>query len=278
MNRLRKKAEEIRKKTLEIIFRSKAGHLGGSMSDVEILVALFYRAMHYDPQNPKWKERDRFILSKGHSAESYYAVLSDVGFFPEDELKRYGTYRSRLMGHPNTKIPGVEISTGALGHGLSCGVGMALGNRMNGVGSKCFVLMGDGELAEGSVWEAAMAAANYKLDHLVAIIDRNGLQISGPTEQVMRTEPLKDKWEAFGWKVLEADGHDIDALSALFENAPAVPGKPTMVIAHTVKGKGVPFAENIAKWHHGVPNEEEYQTALRAIEKSGEEIQADGGR
>lgn len=270
-NNLKKKAIQIRKQALHTIYTAKAGHLGGTMSMVDVLVALFYDKMNYDPQNPKLPSRDRFVLSKGHSVESYYQVLADVGFFPAEELEHYCQYGSRLIGHPNCKVPGVELCTGALGHGLSAGVGMALGSRMDGYENFIYVMMGDGEQAEGSVWEAAMAAANYKLDHLVAIVDRNMLQISGCTEEVMALENLADKWRSFGWHVEEMDGNNMAAVQATLKKLPFEKNKPSLILAHTVKAKGICFAENIAKWHHGVPNAEQYQQAMEhlALEEEG---------
>ncbi len=265
------KAAQIRKRLLRMIYESKTGHTGGSLSSVDILIVLFYRILRLDPQNPGWEERDRFILSKGHSVEGYYTILADKGFFPQDELATFSRYGSRLIGHPSVKVPGVEMNTGALGHGLSCAVGMALGARMNGSKIQVYCLMGDGEQAEGSIWEAAMAAANYGLDNLTGIIDRNRLQISGNTESVMRLENLAEKWAAFGWDVTIVDGHDYSALTEVFRRSP-VQNKPKMVIAETVKGKGVSFMENVAKWHHGVPSEEQLAACERELESVLEEV------
>ena len=208
----KKIANQRRAELLTMIVEAKTGHTGGSLSSVDILTALYYGVMNIDPKLSNWPDRDRFVLSKGHSVEGYLCVLADKGFFPKSELKTFSKYKSRLIGHPSNKVPGMEICSGALGHGLSVAVGMALGAKKTCRDYKTYVLMGDGELAEGSVWEAAMAAANYKLDNLTAIIDRNGLQISGSTEDVMRLEQLADKWKAFGWVVSEVDGHDIYAL------------------------------------------------------------------
>jgi len=249
-----------------MIYCSGEGHTGGSLSSVDILVVLYYRIMKINPLNPKWQDRDRFILSKGHSVEGYYAILADLGFFPKEELQNYRSYNSMLIGHPNNKIPGVEMNTGALGHGLSLAVGMALAGKMDDKPYKVFTLMGDGELAEGSVWEAAMAASNYKLDSLIAIIDRNRLQISGNTEDVMKLESLKYKWEAFGWEIYETDGNDVSKLLDVLENLPIRKDKPHLVIANTVKGKGVSFMEGDRKWHHGVPNEKQYEQAVEELD------------
>lgn len=246
-----------------MIYEGETGHTGGALSSVDILVSLYYAVMNTDPADPKWPERDRFILSKGHSVEGLYCILADKGFFPQEELHTFSKYGSRLIGHPSMKVPGIEANTGALGHGLSIGVGMALGLKMNSRPQRVFVLMGDGELAEGSIWEAAMAASHYKLNNLTGIIDRNGLQISGDTEAVMALECLRAKWEAFGWAVTETDGHDHGALISQL-NMSCAP-LPHLIIADTVKGKGVAFMENNPKWHHGVPTDEQLAQALEDL-------------
>lgn len=266
INFLKNKTIQIRKELLQMIFNAKTGHTGGSLSSVDILVALYYEMMKIDPKNPKWKSRDRFVLSKGHSVEGYYTILADLGFFPKDELNNYCKFNSRLIGHPSVKIPGVEMNTGALGHGLSVAVGMALAGKMDKKDYKVYVLMGDGELAEGSIWEGAMAAGHYKLDNLIGIIDRNHLQISGNTENVMSLENLKEKWRAFGWTVLTVDGNNIEELVKIFRKIPVEKDKPHVIIARTVKGKGIPFIENDAKWHHKVPNEEQLKEALELLD------------
>jgi transketolase len=223
--------------------------------------------MNIRPENPGFPDRDRFILSKGHSVEAYYCVLADKGYFPKKELERFSCFGSEYIGHPNNKVKGVEMNTGALGHGLSLGVGMALAGKMDQKAYRVFVLMGDGELAEGSVWEAAMAASNYRLDNLVAVIDRNGLQISGRTEEVMAVDPLAEKWSSFGWNVSGIDGNDPAALCRAFSRENTAPGRPTLVIANTVKGKGVTFMENNPKWHHGVMNPGQYEQACRELDQ-----------
>jgi len=266
---LMRKAYELRKKVLRLIVEGKAGHTGGDLSELDILTVLFYEVMKYDPKNPKWEDRDRFILSKGHSAESYYAVLGDVGFINDETLATLYKYGTKLIGHPNNMVPGVEVNSGALGHGLSVGVGMALAARLDNKDYRVFVLMGDGEQAEGSVWEAAMSAAHYKLANLCAVIDRNNLQISGKTEEVMSIEPLTEKWRSFGFHVIEADGHDYGQLIDAFE---AEADRPKLVIANTVKGKGVSFMENVAKWHHGVPSPEQLSAALKEIDEKLSEV------
>lgn len=266
MNRglnLKKKALETRIQLLEMIYRAKGGHTGGALSSVDILVALFYGVMRFQSSNPKWELRDRFILSKGHSVEGYYAILSDLGYFPNEELKSFSQYQSRLIGHPTVKVPGIEMNTGALGHGLPVAVGMALAGKMDGLKYNVYALLGDGELAEGSVWEAAMAGGHYKLDNLVGIIDRNRLQISGNTENIMGLEPLNEKWASFGWDVTEVDGHNIEILIRELKKTAA--GKPRMLIADTVKGKGISFMENNPKWHHGVPDESQLKQALNEL-------------
>ncbi|GAE31529.1 transketolase [Halalkalibacter hemicellulosilyticusJCM 9152] len=225
LNRLNRKAVEIRKSLLEMIYEAGTGHTGSSLSNTDILVALYYGVMKIDPNNPNWEERDRYIQSKGHAVESYWAVLADKGFFPKEELKTFSKYNSRLIGHPNNKVPGVEMNTGALGHGLSVSVGMALSAKMDKKTIRVFTLMGDGELAEGSVWEAAMSAAQYKLDNLIGIIDRNRLQISGTTDDVMSNEPLDKKWESFGWHVIQVDGNDVGELVRVFNEALQITGK-----------------------------------------------------
>ncbi|MCK2006139.1 transketolase [[Brevibacterium] frigoritolerans] len=264
---LKVKATEIRMDLLKMIYEAGTGHTGGSLSNTDILTALYYKVMNIDPQNPTWEDRDRYVQSKGHAVESYWAILADKGFILKEELKTFSQFNTRLIGHPNNKVPGVEMNTGALGHGLPISVGMALAAKMDGKSYKVYTLMGDGEQAEGSVWEGAMAAAQYKLDNLVAIIDRNKLQITGSTEDVMSIEPLGDKWRSFGWEVVDVDGNDIEQLVEVLTNTPQSNGKPTMVIAHTVKGKGISFAENVTKWHHHVPSKEEYELAMRELSK-----------
>jgi transketolase len=278
MTDLKIKATRIRMDVLRMIHRAKAGHTGGSLSNTDILTALYYRVMRINPANPKWPDRDRFIASKGHAVESLWCILADLGFFPKEELDTFCQFGTRLIGHPNNKVPGIEMNTGALGHGLSIAVGMALAAKRDGKGYRVFCLMGDGEQAEGSVWEAAMAGAHYGLDNLVGIIDRNGLQISGSTEDVMAIEPLDTKWKAFGWHVVAVDGHDMDALVKVLESAPEVPGKPTLVLARTVKARGVSFAENIPGWHHHVPNDEELQRALAELAAYEAQLKREGGR
>lgn len=258
-------AIEIRKKLLQTIVKAGGGHTGGSLSSVDILVALYFDVMNIDPGNPEMKGRDRFIMSKGHSVESYHAVLSRRGYFSEEVLDSYGDFNSILAGHPTRKVPGIEVNSGALGHGLSVGVGMALAAKRSGTSCRAFVLMGDGEHGEGSIMEAAAAAGHYKLDNLVAIIDRNRLQISGKTEDVMSIENLEAKYQACGWSVRSCNGHDMDELTAVLRKTPFEKGKPSFLIAHTVKGKGVSFMEDKAAWHHKVPSTEEMLQAMEEL-------------
>jgi transketolase len=239
-----------------MIHTARTGHTGGALSSLDILIALFFHTMRYQADNPAHPGRDRFILSKGHSVEGYYCVLAEAGFFPKSELATFSRFQSNLFGHPTMKVPGVEIPSGALGHGLSVGVGMALAAKRDGADYRVFTLMGDGEQAEGSIWEAAMAASHFGLDNLVAIIDHNKLQISGNVDAVMKLS-LAERWGAFGWRVIEVDGNDMAALVELFDTIPYGRGKPLLVLAHTVKGKGFSFMENEASWHHRVPSESE---------------------
>ncbi|URZ00739.1 transketolase [Clostridium felsineum] len=260
------KATEVRRGVLDMVYRSKAGHIGGSMSSIDILTTLYYNILNIDSKKFSDLGRDRFILSKGHIAEALYYILADRGFFDKEKLKTYSKYGSTLIGHPNNKNNGVEVNTGSLGHGLPIAVGMALAGKRDNKDYRVYTLMGDGEQAEGSIWEGAMAAHNYKLDNLIGIIDRNRLQISGTTEEVMALGSLKDKWTSFGWEVVEVDGNNIEELVKIFSKIPIKKDKPTMIIANTVKGKGISFMENKAKWHHGVLTEEEYKKATKELE------------
>jgi transketolase len=304
------KSVHLRKLTLEAIYEAGAGHTGGGLSCLDILNVLYNRILNISPETRSSPTRDRYVQSKGHSVEALYAVLADRGFFPEADLKTICHYQSHYVGHPTRHIPGIEMNTGALGHGLPICIGMALAAKMDagsgtGVppvqcgeqehstsqtasspaartgGTHCpttaaayrvFTLLGDGELAEGSNWEAALAAAHYKLDNLTAIIDHNTLQITGHTRDVMSNEPLDEKWRAFGWAVKVVNGHDYAALTEALSK-PAEPGKPTCIIANTTKGKGVSFMENVAKWHHGVPSEAELKQALAELDAAGKLLQ-----
>jgi transketolase len=269
---LEKKAVTVRRKTLEIIYHAGGGHTGGSLSSADIQMVLYHLVMNVDPKNPSNPDRDRFILSKGHSVESLYAVLASCGFISDEVLETYGQFNSILAGHPTKKVPGVELNSGALGHGLSVGVGMALAAKRSSYNFKVYVLMGDGEHGEGSIMEAAAAAGHYQLDNLIAIIDRNQLQISGPTEEVCKIDDLAAKYNACGWSVAECDGHSIPELRKQFSSIPFQKNKPSLIIAHTIKGKGVSFIENKANWHHKVPTEEQLKMAYDELDKKMEEL------
>jgi len=263
---LRRLANEVRRRSLRMVFDAGMGHPGGDLSAADILVTLYFRILQIDPSQPGDPHRDRFIMSKGHCSASFYCTLAKAGFFPEEELSTFMQPGSRLNGHPaRGKTPGVEASTGPLGHGLPVAVGSALASKIDGKPWRTFVLTGDGELQEGSNWEAAMAAANYELDNLALIIDRNMLQLTDATERVMRLEPLVEKWASFGWAVRAADGHDPEALAGLLSTVPFEPGKPSCVIVRTHKGQGVSFARDQASWHHHVPTREELDAALREL-------------
>ncbi len=259
------KAVQLRRSTLRAIFEAGAGHTGGGLSCLDILNVLYNRVLNVSPEKFSDPHRDRYVQSKGHSVEALYAVLADRGFFPEPELKTICHYQSYFVGHPTRKIPGIEMNTGALGHGLSISVGMALAGKMDAASYRVFTLLGDGELGEGSNWEGAMAAAHYDLDNLTTIVDHNTLQITGHTRDVMSNEPLDEKWRAFGWGVKVVNGHDYAALTEALSQ-PVETGKPTCLIANTTKGKGVSFMENVAKWHHGVPSEAELKQALAELD------------
>lgn len=264
-------ALEVRRNILRLIKAGEAGHVGGALSSVEILTALYFKLLNVDPKNPKWTQRDRFVLSAGHKCLVLYASLAERGFFDKSLLDTYGALDSKLPGHPNMhKLPGVESNTGALGHGLAIAGGMAMGLRMEKSKARVFVLMGDGELAEGSNWEAAAAASMHKLDNMVVFVDRNGLQISGPTVDVMSYEPLDQRWRAFGWNVRIIDGHDFESIVKNVEEAPFEKGKPSLIIANTIKSKGLSFAEGKVSYHYWKAKKEEMVQAdhdLDAIEK-----------
>jgi transketolase len=266
IDRLRLLALELRKSVLTMIMGAGGGHTGGSLSSIEILVSLYFHAMRCDPARPEWSGRDRFVMSKGHSAEALFCILAKAGYFPEAELESYGRFASMLYGHPTRGVPGVEVPTGALGHGLPIGVGMAIAAKRDGASWRSFVLMGDGEQAEGSIWEAAMAGSHYRLDNLVGIVDNNGLQISGKVEDVMGLAPLAERWSSFGWAVEELDGNDIGQLVGALDRLPAKPGAPTLILAHTTKGSGVSFIENQAAWHHKVPTREQFGQAMTELD------------
>ena len=258
-------ANKLRRQTIELMYRAGTGHPGGSLSIAEILAALFFKVLRIDPTRPEWEDRDRFILSKGHAAPIYYATLMERGYFCEEVLLTYGQIDSCLQGHPDIGTPGVDMSSGSLGQGLSPAIGMALGARLDGRGLRVFVLMGDGEIQEGQVWEAAMSAANFELDNLVVVLDNNRLQVSGLVETVMSVEPISDKWKAFNWHVLEIDGHNVAEILKAFQMARIEKGRPTIIIANTIKGKGVSFMENAVEWHSRVLTDAERARALSEL-------------
>ena len=260
------KSIEYRKKILKYIVGAKAGHTGGSLSCVDILNVLYNRVMNVEPDNFKSPDRDRYIQSKGHCVEALFVVLADKGFFPESDLETLCQYQSHYIGHPTKKVAGVEQNTGALGHGLPIAVGEAIAAKMDDKTHHIFTLLGDGELPEGSNWEAALTAAHYNLDNLCSIIDNNKLQITGTNAEVCNTDPIDAKFESFGWAVKQVDGNDVVALDKIFAQLPFEKGKPSLVIAHTIKGKGISFMENNLKWHHGVPNATQYQEAMNELE------------
>ncbi|SMB85618.1 transketolase subunit A [Desulfonispora thiosulfatigenes DSM 11270] len=266
-NMLTKKATEIRRNIIKMIGAAGSGHPGGSLSATDIVTYLYFKEMKVDANNPKWDERDRFVLSKGHAAPVLYAALAEKGFFPVKELLTLRQIDSKLQGHPDMKkVSGVEMSTGSLGTGFSTSIGMALAGKLDKRDSYIYVMLGDGELQEGQVWEAAMAASHYKLDNIIAILDNNGLQIDGNIEEVMNPYPIIDKWSAFGWDVIEIDGHDFESIEAGFKKAKETKGKPSILVAKTVKGKGVSFMENKANWHGSAPNKEEVDKALQELQ------------
>ena len=264
---LKEKAKEIRKSIVSMITEAKSGHPGGSLSATDILTALYFSEMNIDPANPKMEGRDRFVLSKGHAAPAIYATLAERGYFSKDELLTLRKFGSRLQGHPDMKkLPGVEMSTGSLGQGLSAANGMAISAKIYNNDYRVYAILGDGELQEGQIWEAVMTAAHYKLDNLVAIVDYNNLQIDGKVSDVMDVSPVADKFKAFNWHVIEIDGHNYDEIIKAFAEARTVKGKPTVIVANTVKGKGVSFMENNAGFHGAAPNDEEYKKAMEELQ------------
>ena len=270
---LKKTANKVRQGIIEAVYNAKCGHPGGSLSIADILTYLYFVEMNVDPKNPKDENRDRFVLSKGHTAPGLYATLAERGFFPVEELKTLRKTASRLQGHPDMKgVPGVDMSTGSLGLGFSTACGMALSAKVSGDSYRVYSILGDGESEEGQVWEAAMFASHYKLDNLVAILDLNGLQIDGPITEVMNPTPHDEKFRAFGWHVILADAHDFDSIEAAFNEAKTVKGKPTAIIARSVKGKGVSYMENSCEWHGQAPKEDLYNVAVADLQKIEEEL------
>jgi len=269
---LKRKANDIRKDIINMICDAQAGHPGGSLSAADIVTALYFHVMKVDHNNPQWEERDRFILSKGHACPVWYAALAEKGYFGMEHLKTLRKFHSILQGHPDmNKTPGIDMTSGSLGNGLSAGLGMALAARKNKLDYFVYVMLGDGELQEGVVWEAAMAAAHYQIDNLIAIVDYNGLQVDGWTKDVMSIHPVAEKWRAFGWAVIEIDGHDMTQILNAFQCAHKTKG-PVVIIAHTVKGKGVSFMENVCVWHGLAPDKEQTQKALQELETGEEEL------
>src|SRR5579863_8275687 len=260
-------ARKLRRQIVEMIGTAKSGHPGGSLSAVEVLVTLYFSVMRHDPANPKWPERDRFILSKGHAAPVLYTIMAELGYAPADQLNTLRKLGSVYQGHPDVRfLPTLEASTGSLGEGVSLALGMALAARLNSSPSRTYVMLGDGEIQEGQIWEGAMFAAYHKVDNLVAIVDYNGIQLDGFVKDIMEVAPLANKWRAFGWHTIEVDGHNIPVLQAAFKEASETKGKPTAIIAHTIKGKGVSFMENNPKFHGVAPTAEEVKMALQELQ------------
>ena len=263
---LEERAKVIRRHVVRMIAKAGTGHPGSSLSTVDLLVALFYSKLRHNPQQPAWPDRDRFVMSKGHGCPALYAVLAEMGYFSVDKLDTLRQFGSILQGHPCMKTtPGIEISGGSLGQGLSVGLGIALAAKLDKKDYRTYVMLGDGELAEGQVWEAAMAASHYKADNLCAIIDQNGLQIDGFIHEIMSSHPIPDKWRGFGWHVIEINGHDYKAILSAYDEAEKIKGRPTVIVAKTIKGKGVSFMENQVDWHGKAPSKEEAERALAEL-------------
>ena len=263
---LRQKARKVREDIIEEVYQAKSGHPGGSLSIADILTVLYFREMNIKPEDPKWEDRDRFVLSKGHCSPALYSCLANRGFFPVEDLKTFRNINSYLQGHPDkNKVPGVDMTTGSLGQGLSAANGMAIAGKMEQKEYRVYCVLGDGEIEEGQIWEAAMASNKYKLDNLCVIVDNNNLQIDGTVEEVMSPYPIDEKFKSFGFQVINIDGHDIEEIIKAFEVARNVKGKPTCIIAKTIKGKGVDFMENQAGWHGKAPNEEQYEQAMKGF-------------
>jgi len=265
---LKKKALTFRREILQAVNQAGSGHPGGSLSAVEILITLYECVMNFRAAEPAWEGRDRLIISKGHCTPVAYVTLAHYGFFPKDEIKTYRKFQTRLQGHVHTKVPGIEFNTGSLGHGLSVANGLALGARMLKKDFSIYCLMGDGEIQEGSVWEAAMTSAHHRLNRVCAVIDYNKLQENGPTNEIKNIEPLSSKWASFGWHPIEANGHDFHELISAFDEFQKTPDRPTVIIAHTVKGKGVGFMENQAKWHGKAPKDDQLEKALAELDQA----------
>ena len=265
---LENQARKIRKGIIEQVYKAKSGHPGGSLSIVDILTVLYFNELNVDPENPTWEERDRLVLSKGHCSPALYSCLANRGFFKPEELSSFRKIDSNLQGHPDmNKVPGVDMTSGSLGQGLSCANGMAIAGKMDGKDYRVYCILGDGEIEEGQIWEAAMASNKYKLDNLCVIVDNNNLQIDGEIKEVMSSYPIDEKFRSFGFEIIKIDGHDIDEIMKAFEVAKNIKGKPTCIIAKTIKGKGVSFMENQVGWHGKAPNEEQYKQAMEELSK-----------
>ncbi len=269
---LRKKANDIRKQAVTLLYTAQQAHIGGSLSSIDYLTALYYEKLHINPKNPEDESRDRFILSKGHCMEGYISILADLGFIKKEELSTYCQFGTRLIAHPSIDIPGIEMNTGSLGHGLGGACGMALAGKLDNAPYCVYTLLGDGELAEGSVWESLMFAGNYALDNLYAAVDRNHLQISGFTEDIMKLEPLEERFRSFGFAVETIDGNNIQEILSALARMEKIKGKPKMLILNTIKGKGVSFMENKCEWHHGSISRELYEQAISDLNKIEEEL------
>jgi len=263
---LENKARQIRRLIIQMLAKAGSGHPGGSLSSADLLTALYFKVLRHNPQDPKWPQRDRFHMSKGHCCPLWYAVLAESGYFPKEKLLTLRQLGSILQGHPDRRTPGVEVASGSLGQGLSVALGMSLSARLDKLDYRVYCLMGDGETQEGNIWEAAMACSHYKCDNLCAILDYNGFQIDGKTCEIMELEPLAAKWQAFGWKTIEINGHDMKEIIGAYAEAKKIKGKPAIIIARTTKGKGVSFMENVCDFHGRAPTEEEAKIALKELE------------
>ena len=262
---LQEKAKEVRRLIIQMLAQAGSGHPGGSLSAADLITALFFAVLRNNPKEPNWKDRDRFHMSKGHCCPLWYAVLAELGYFPKEKLLTLRQLGSMLQGHPDRRTPGVEVASGSLGQGLSVGLGMSLAAKIDNQNYRVYVLMGDGETQEGNIWEAAMAVSHYKCDNLCAILDYNGFQIDGKVKDIMNLEPLPAKWQAFGWNTIEIDGHNMQEILSAYEKAKTVKGRPTIIIARTIKGKGVSFMENVAGFHGRAPTKEEAEKALKEL-------------
>jgi transketolase len=263
---LENRAKEIRRLIIQMLAKAGSGHPGGSLSATDLIAALYFKVLRYNPKDPAWPDRDRFHMSKGHCCPLWYAVLAKTGYFPQEALWTLRQLGSILQGHPDRNTPGVEVASGSLGQGLSVGLGMSLAAKMDKKDYRVYVLMGDGEIQEGNVWEAAMACAHYKCDNLCAMLDYNGFQIDGRVSDIMNLEPLVEKWRAFGWHTIEIDGHNMAQILAAYDEAKTIKNKPAIIIAHTIKGKGVSFMENVVDFHGRAPTKEEAEKALKELE------------